>query len=114
MTSYSQGIIDLWHKAEAEYLTPDMQVTTVRQYAEQWKDTGLLFDYAYTNHSSARRSCWWLSNPDIREHCKTEDMALGDYMRLHLKECSGMNPFWSLGRTEFFIKFKILNPDFTL
>lgn len=111
-TAFSQGIIDLWHKEEAQHLSPDMQVTSVRQFAEIWKENGLLFDYAYINTPTARRKCWWLAKPDIAKDCRIESMTLGEYMKLHLKECSGMNPFWTLGRIEFFVKFKELNPDF--
>lgn len=115
MTAFSQGIIDLWHKDEAKYLSPDMQVTTVREFADEWEESGLLFDYAYLNKSTARQRCWWLSKrPDIAKNCRMEDMPLRDYMKLHLKECDGMNPFWTLGRIEFFIEFKALNPDFKL
>ena len=113
-TAFSQGIIDLWHESEAQFLTPDMDVITVRWYTDQWKESGLLYDHAYINTPCARRNCWWLSKPDIVKNCKTESMSLGDYIKLHLRECSGMNPFWSLGRTEFLLKFKTLNPDFTL
>ena len=113
-SSYSLGVIDLWHKDEAKYLSPDMQVTAVRDFTEPYEELGLLFDYAYINAPAARRKCWWLSKPSIAKNCKVEAMSLHEYMKLQLKESPGMNPFWTLGRIEFFIEFKRLNPDFKL
>jgi CubicO group peptidase (beta-lactamase class C family) len=84
-------IVDVWRKATAEWIKPDTQVWAVRS-------DGLLFDYGYTSEDSMRKNCWWFKD---RNDLKVESMPFREFLKQHLLEVQGMNPFYTLGRFEF-------------
>lgn len=109
----SLGIVDVYHKENAEWLTPALMVKAV-----WWKNAGsggedLLFDYAYTSLEALTRQCWWYKDHQIRPNLIISPLTFEDYLRLHLK-LPAMNPFWAIGRMEFVEEFKKLNPTWKL
>ena len=47
----------------------------------------------------------WVKGGD---RCRFESYTLEEYIRRHLRECRGMNPFWDLGRLQALEKLGLL------
>lgn len=106
------GIVDVWHKETADWITPSTQVWAVRQFYDGGPINGLLFDYSYTSEENMRKGCWWFSKSDIRKNLKYQKMPFSEYLKQHLSELSGMNPFWSIGRADFLAEYNRKNNTF--
>lgn len=113
--------IEIWFgkTIEAKHLPPGLPVHTLR-----WKDTegiwgtspsehpdGLLCDVAWS-HKPAGSDHFWLAGRHWgprRSDVRIVSMPFGEYLRLHLAECSPMNPFYGLGRAEFLARWTALH-----
>lgn len=99
-----EKIVDVWRKDTAEWITPETVVWAVKMYNDTFPN-GLLFDRAFLTEGSLRKNCFWFKDKSVDTKLKVRSMSFETYLKLHLEHCSGMNPFWSIGRSGFVVEY---------
>jgi hypothetical protein len=92
--------VDPWKKQTAEWIKPDTEVYYARLYNDNYTD-GLLHQYAYLSKEALKEYCFWFKESYVDGTPKWGKTTFSEYLKMHLKECSPMNPFWAIGRMEF-------------
>ena len=95
--------ISIWFPKEVFIsVSPETQVYTMRLTDDMISN--LLCDSCWTDKNEVT-SHFWNKRPNKKESIKYISMTFRKYIEKHVKELSGMNPFWSIGRIEFLDKY---------
>lgn len=97
-------IVDVWRKDTAEWITPETVVWAVKMYNSYFPN-GLLFDRAFLTEESLQKNCFWFKDKGVDTKLSVS-MSFETYLKLHLEECSPMNPFWGIGRVDFLMAYR--------
>lgn len=92
--------VNPWIKKTAEWIKPDTEVYYARLYSDDFPE-GILSDNAYLTKEALTGMHFWFTKDYVDGTPKWGKCMFEEYLKMHLKECSGMNPFYTIGRMEF-------------